>query len=339
MKVLFINPSPIFGGATTATISVASMLRENGCDVIYNDEYDSLETRSGLDVDHYPYHAQKYSSHKKIREHVMSFSPDWVIWSPIAAIYFYSDILWFQNNGVKQATIVHSLSLSQDIRGRIVEFLEAKIIQKMDLTVFVSDFTIKSWEKYRAVRKSNGRKVVVYNAVGSPLRTRETISNKRIGFVGRFSTEKQPDIFCSMSQILDEGYEFHAWGDGPLLEDCKKRFFKVVFHGQENDIERIYENLDILLITSVFENCPMVILEAMARGIPCVAPRVGGIPEIVEDGVTGKLYDTFDVGNISKSIHSIIDDYSEYSKKCVEKSAQFSYKRIGSLWMELLSNK
>ena len=55
----------------------------------------------------------------------------------------------------------------------------------------------------------------------------------------------------------------------------------------ENDLARLYSTLDIYLMTSIAENCPLVVLEAMACGVPVVAFATGGVPELVEDGKHG----------------------------------------------------
>jgi len=57
------------------------------------------------------------------------------------------------------------------------------------------------------------------------------------------------------------------------------------------DPSAYYESLDIYINTSLHEGIPMSILEAMAAGIPVVAPQVGGIPEIITDGEEGLLVD------------------------------------------------
>lgn len=336
MRVLFITPNPVFGGAATATISIASMLIETGIDVVYNDEYDKCQNRGGIEVDHYPYHAMKFSSHKKVRKHICSLKPDFVVWSPQCAIYYYHDIKVLQKSGIKQICIIHSLSLSQDIKGKIIDFLIARVIRKLDATIFVSKYTLTSWEKYSHVRNCAGVKRVIYNAIKEPaMITLEKKEPKRIAFVGRFSQEKNPELFCATSSHYKGKFEFHMWGGGPLLSKCKELYPDIIFHGHENDIERIYQNVDLLVLTSDFENCPMVILEAKVRGIPCVAPRVGGIPEIVDGGKDGVLYDDYRVETIISSINTVMNDYSSYSDCCRERSGGFLYGRVEQSWLNL----
>ena len=64
---------------------------------------------------------------------------------------------------------------------------------------------------------------------------------------------------------------------------------QVRFLGSRSDVPRLLHAADIFLLTSVSEGIPLTVIEAMAAGLPVVATRVGGVPEIVEDGKTGWL--------------------------------------------------
>jgi len=67
-----------------------------------------------------------------------------------------------------------------------------------------------------------------------------------------------------------------------------------MFAGHLDVMEPFYRKLDIYLNTSIHEGIPMTILEAMSYGLPIIAPKVGGIPEVVQDGVEGFLIDSRD---------------------------------------------
>ena len=63
----------------------------------------------------------------------------------------------------------------------------------------------------------------------------------------------------------------------------------IVWAGQRNDIPQVLAAIDVLAIASYEEQLPLVVLEAMASGVPVVATRVGGIAEGLTNGVTGLL--------------------------------------------------
>ena len=61
-------------------------------------------------------------------------------------------------------------------------------------------------------------------------------------------------------------------------------------------------------LPSIEDNCPMVVLEAMAAGLPVIAPNVGGVPDLVSDGVNGLLCDPLDAASMAGAVKRILDD-------------------------------
>ena len=104
-------------------------------------------------------------------------------------------------------------------------------------------------------------------------------------------------------------------GEGPdrpgLEQEARQRgvYDKVIFAGLRKDMERMYAAMDIFTLPSTCEEAfGMVLIEAMAMGKPVVATRVGGIPEIVEDGVNGLLVPPGDVPALARALSRYIDD-------------------------------
>jgi glycosyltransferase involved in cell wall biosynthesis len=91
-------------------------------------------------------------------------------------------------------------------------------------------------------------------------------------------------------------------------------------------------------MTSEFENCPMVILESKVRGIPCVAPNVGGIPEIVLDGFDGILYKKYDLHEIKQAIETIRANYVYYMNNSLRESKKYSFEEISEYWLHLFTS-
>ena len=121
-------------------------------------------------------------------------------------------------------------------------------------------------------------------------------AGKRILFVGRISAEKGlGDLIRAMAEEGLRGCALEVVGDGPLGEECRSRAaslkIEVQFVGwvPRGELGKFYRRADVLCCPSLDEAFATVILEAMLFGLPVVATRVGGTPDIVVDGATGLL--------------------------------------------------
>jgi glycosyltransferase involved in cell wall biosynthesis len=119
-------------------------------------------------------------------------------------------------------------------------------------------------------------------------------------FVGRLSVEKGVDLLIRSAAVLqDQGIAFHLRiaGSGLDAESLRlqttamKLDERVEFLGTvpRKNLGALYQSADVLCVPSRSEPFGIVVLEAMAAGVAVVATRVGGIPYVVEDGVTGLL--------------------------------------------------
>ncbi|HEV8335730.1 MAG TPA: glycosyltransferase family 4 protein [Candidatus Polarisedimenticolia bacterium] len=101
-------------------------------------------------------------------------------------------------------------------------------------------------------------------------------------------------------------------GDGELRpgveEAVRREQLEGRFHllGWRRDIPSIMRNLSVLVLTSLWEGLPRVIPEAMAAGVPVVATRVDGIPEVVRDGETGYLAEPHDVDTLARRVAELL---------------------------------
>ena len=122
-----------------------------------------------------------------------------------------------------------------------------------------------------------------------------------IGFVGRLAWEKGPDKFVKAAQdILSKrpAVHFTLAGTGLMEKDLRLAVEQagigahVHFAGVWTEPQQVFSSLDLMLHTSRADAMPLVILEAMACGVPIVAIGVGGIPGLIEAGETGILIGT-----------------------------------------------
>ncbi len=138
----------------------------------------------------------------------------------------------------------------------------------------------------------------------------------RIVHVSNFRPVKQPE---SMARIADDvlgKVDAELWlvGDGegmPAVEAALKSRAargQVRRLGLREDVQNILPDTDLLLVTSQTESFCLVALEALACGVPVLAPRVGGLPEVVEHDRTGFLYDPGDEEQASRLAVRFLSD-------------------------------
>ncbi|MFW5692061.1 MAG: glycosyltransferase family 4 protein [Chloroflexota bacterium] len=124
-------------------------------------------------------------------------------------------------------------------------------------------------------------------------------------YVGRLSNEKQID---KLKPILEQvpGTRLAIVGDGPARSQLESHFagLPVKFMGRMTGLplSQAYASADIFVFASALETFGLVVTEAMAAGLPVVSSRVGGIPDVVEEGVTGY---TFNVGDVDMLVHGV----------------------------------
>jgi glycosyltransferase involved in cell wall biosynthesis len=132
-----------------------------------------------------------------------------------------------------------------------------------------------------------------------------------IGYVGRLSVEKGPEVFLHSALLMRNtlpSARFVMVGEGPMREQLA-RFIEnfqladfVHLAGLRDDMPAIYRQLDAVVSTSHTESMPLALMEAMASGLPIVATRVGGVPDLVEQGSTGWLAAPRDMEAIASQV-------------------------------------
>jgi glycosyltransferase involved in cell wall biosynthesis len=119
-----------------------------------------------------------------------------------------------------------------------------------------------------------------------------------IGSSGRLFPVKDYPLMIEIAKVMREKtnhVQFQLAGDGPEMGRLQALMEKYDLYscfelkGHVDDMSDFYRGLDLYVCTSIHEGLPMSVLEAMAHGIPIVAPAVGGLSEIVENGVEGYL--------------------------------------------------
>ena len=143
----------------------------------------------------------------------------------------------------------------------------------------------------------------------------------RIGTAGRLFPVKDYPLFIKIAhEILknDPNVRFLLAGEGPeraVLRELVDKYQisqNFEFLGHVENMENFYVGLDLYLNTSVHEGIPMSVLEAMAHGVPIIAPKTGGLCEIVEDAKSGYLVNSRDPSDFAEVCLNVIKDRELY---------------------------
>lgn len=125
-------------------------------------------------------------------------------------------------------------------------------------------------------------------------------------FLGRLVREKGVETLLKAHANSSLGWRLVVAGTGPLGDILQAQYSSSDFVGylDGDALKKMIDRAAVVVVPSEwYENCPMSVLEAMACGKPVVGSRMGGIPELVEDGVTGLL---FEAGNVNE-LTSVLD--------------------------------
>ena len=130
-------------------------------------------------------------------------------------------------------------------------------------------------------------------------------------YVGRLSAEKR---IQDLRPLLDHLPDAHLVlvGDGPHRAAYERTFAGTATtftgHIDGDELARIYASADIFVFPSSLETFGLVVTEAMAAGLPVVAAQVGGIPDVVDEGVTGYTFPIGDVATLRAGVQRLADD-------------------------------
>lgn len=142
-------------------------------------------------------------------------------------------------------------------------------------------------------------------------------------YVGRLSGEKGVETLTSVAAELP--HKLVVVGDGPLKETLPQAD-NIVYTGRKgwNDIKRIVGRARFLVIPSEwYENNPLSVIEALCLGTPILGAKIGGIPELVEEGVSGSLFTSGDKGSLASAIQKMFRLPFDYDSIAADAQASF----------------
>jgi glycosyltransferase involved in cell wall biosynthesis len=245
----------------------------------------------------------------------------------------------------------NGLLQNDPIKMRLHHWLGKRLVRYIDGMVSVDKFSIplicdKLFLDRNAIH-------TVYNGVPAVEKSYMSTgsipgSTFTIGFIGALDTRKQWHLAAEAARIAwnsNKNIRFVLAGDGPERVQAEQwiasnAHFSNYVGEVQSAATTVIPGLDLLILTSKNEGMPMVILEAFACGKPVIASCVGGIPEIIQDGVNGYLVDKeMDADAISHKINVLANSqaiYTQMARQALETyQTYFSIESCGQSYLSL----
>lgn len=133
-----------------------------------------------------------------------------------------------------------------------------------------------------------------------------------VGTVGRLAEVKRQDVLLRAFARLHSGCHLVLVGDGPMRSELERLAAelgirgRVHFAGYQSAPERFFHVMNVFALTSRSEGMPLAVLEAWAAGLPVVASRVGGIPELVAEGINGLMFEAGDEASLAIHLNQLL---------------------------------
>lgn len=160
--------------------------------------------------------------------------------------------------------------------------------------------------------------------------------------VGRLAAQKNIPRFIEVIDILRrKGLHFRVnWYGQDFKNDYSEKCYALVkekglenvlfFHPQTSEVIQKYQESDVLCLPSLYEGFPNVLCEAMCCGLPVVCSRVSDVPQIMEDGVNGFIFDPLNVADIVEKMEKMITLTMEERNRMGVRSRELAVSKFSS---------
>ena len=376
MHILYIYPEiTIKGGADKVIVEKANYLACHGYDVtIVTEAQMGRELSFPLDarvkhVDMGIDFNRQYSLHgirrlltygnmlrqykKRLKTTLMTIRPDIVITAMGRSIDFIVDI----HDGSVKIGEAHSVKANvrslnvmerkgglRRLLARLIRWHVNRVVSRLDALVLLTQQDADSWTEARQT-------FVIPNAVLQLPKQVSTLDNKKVLMVARYNDAKG---YHYMVETWQKVYQRHpdwilnVYGSGELHNDVVRLIQEhhlsnsMILHEPVDNIMEQYLDSSIYVMSSRYEAFPMVLLEAMACGVPCVSfDCPWGPRSIITDGIDGLLVENGNVSQLAEKIIYMIEHPEERMRmgaNAVNKSARYQIDRLAKDWQQLFES-
>lgn len=345
MKVLHLISSSGMLGAERVILELAEYLRKEGVDVTIgvfeNKQNPNLELadyarEKSFDVQVFPCKGRLDKKTIHLIKNYIETEGVQILHSHNYKSNFYA---WRAiNNNIRWVVTNHGRRFG--FRLSIYNLLDSLIVRRADRIIAVSE---EIYKRIKAKGIGDGRIYLVENGVNLERFSKKVLDSLKeslgikkealvVGTIGSLSKEKgHLYLMKAIPKVVQKVPKttFLLIGDGrerSFLEETTSKLNisdRVIFAGTRKDIPEILSILDLFVLPSLKEGLPMSLLEAQAAKVPVVATRVGAIPNVIKNGVTGILVPSKDSATLSDAIIQILSN-----KKFASEMAEKGFLRI-----------
>ncbi|MDI6703411.1 MAG: glycosyltransferase family 4 protein [bacterium] len=237
--------------------------------------------------------------------------------NPRSIFKIYANIRRDQSNNVDVVTSPAEFTLNKHLEAEYFRNAQKFVVRNWADTITYNDF-----EQIMSVRKVFLKKGIV-----------------NLLYIGRLEKIKGVHLLMDVfSKVPNKKINLHIAGEGSLLnnlKNCCNKDRRICFYGSiyNKEKEEIFKKCHILILPSIYyEISPVVIYEAYKYGLLIIASKIGGIPELVEEGKTGYLFHSENSKELQRIIEFIIENKNlivEYNENSYKKS--FEYTKINAV--------
>ncbi len=197
---------------------------------------------------------------------------------------------------------IHS-SLLKSLFGAMEAYLWASknIYEQLDKVICCSEFIKSKLDQYPIFRNKT---IAIHNFIES-VENEDYDKEDYVLYFGRLSEEKGIDTILECKNV-----KFKVAGTG-ALEDKIKNADNIEYLGFKtgDELKKLISRARVTVYPSIwYENCPFSVMESIMYGTPVIGARIGGIPELIDDGETGILFEPKNTKDFERAIATILND-------------------------------
>lgn len=297
---------------------------------------------------------KKQKIHKKLlEEYISKIEPNFIVSLGCEDTYILPKIKYrafkirefhFGKNYRKEHAKSFNKGIIYKLKACIDTFRDELLIKKYDKLILLTKEDLKKWKDKSKIK-------VIYNSIKSTSSNFSNCNNKKIISVGRLDGQKGYDRLIEAWKIIklqDDEWVLEIYGDGVDKEKLMKKIIEYklensfFLRGVTNKINEKYQESSIYVMTSRYEGFGMVLVEAMANGLPVVAfDCCSGPKDIISNDDDGYLIKNGDIKGLADKIYFLMKNDEKRKKmgiKAKKSVDKFLQKKIMKEWKDLFEN-